>query len=293
VSRPFFSILTAAYNAEAFIEETIATMFIQTHKDWEWIILNDGSTDRTWEIVTRLASGNPQIRLLENPKNLGLRETLNRLLAQAQGEWVGYLHADDGYRAHTLKTIHDYVAHREDLVMWTHPRLAVGKGIVPNVILPYNCVTEFTSEDFADLLYLKGNVFGGMGNYLFRLPDRSAKLNFVDGNHSVDIRFWIRYLKSHPGRKAVFHPDVLAFMTEHPQSMSIYVKSGELMHEFFTIPLAVIDFDWSFKVRVLQILRLLKCWIRPFAKLDPKDSFLPGQVIVQIVRSFFRRQKSR
>lgn len=87
------SIVTPAYNAERFIEATGASVINQTYVDWEWIIVDDGSTDRTAALVERI--GDPRIRLLRGPhsglpaaaRNLGLRA--------AAGDLVAFLDADD------------------------------------------------------------------------------------------------------------------------------------------------------------------------------------------------------
>jgi glycosyltransferase involved in cell wall biosynthesis len=287
---PFFSICTPVYNGEPFIAETIESMLTQAFQDWEWILLNDGSTDRGWEIVRQRLGDHPRVRLLENPGNLGQRESLNRLMPEARGEWIGVLPADDGYRAHTLRTVHAYVRDRSDLILWAHSRLAVGQGTPSEVLLIRREVTEWTASDLAEELFLHGNLFGSMANLLFRRSAAiEAGLSFVGDDSRVDTGFWIRLLKSHPGKRAVYHPDVLSYVTGHPNSLSVSCwRSGAAPAAIFGQPLDLVALDWSFRARLLQLARLLKCWPRFGRYLPPGERGLPWRAIRAYLGSLFR-----
>lgn len=91
---PRVSVVTAAYNAEAFLERTLRTLLTQTYGDFESIVVDDGSTDRSAEIVERLALGDPRVRLIRQD-NGGVAAALNRGLDAARGELVAFLDHDD------------------------------------------------------------------------------------------------------------------------------------------------------------------------------------------------------
>ena len=82
-----------AYNAEQYICEAIESILNQTYKDFEFIIINDGSTDRTKEIIK--SYNDPRIVYLENEKNSGIVVTLNKGLDFATGEYIARMDADD------------------------------------------------------------------------------------------------------------------------------------------------------------------------------------------------------
>lgn len=82
-----------AYNAEQYICEAIESILNQTYKDFEFIIINDGSTDGTREIIK--SYNDPRIVYLENKKNSGIVVTLNRGLDFATGEYIARMDADD------------------------------------------------------------------------------------------------------------------------------------------------------------------------------------------------------
>lgn len=90
---PKISVILAAYNAEATIAEAVASILNQTHTDFELIIVNDGSTDRTLSVIQSITDS--RITLINNSQNLGLVKSLNIGITQAQGEYIARHDADD------------------------------------------------------------------------------------------------------------------------------------------------------------------------------------------------------
>ncbi len=90
---PKISVVMPAYNAEKYIAEAIESILAQTYKDFEFIIINDGSTDKTEEII--LSYNDERIVYLKNEKNMGIVHTLNRGLDIAKGEYIARMDADD------------------------------------------------------------------------------------------------------------------------------------------------------------------------------------------------------
>ena len=93
--KPFFSIVMPAYKAEKYIADTLASIGKQTFSDWECIVVEDGSPDRTKEIVREAATKDSRIRLIEQPKNCGVSEARNRGIQEADGEYLWFADADD------------------------------------------------------------------------------------------------------------------------------------------------------------------------------------------------------
>ncbi len=90
---PAVSILISAYNAERFIEETIQSILAQTLSDFECVIVNDGSTDRTAEIIQRY-TGDPRIIFIDLPK-VGLCVALNQGLERTRAPLIARMDSDD------------------------------------------------------------------------------------------------------------------------------------------------------------------------------------------------------
>ena len=91
------SIIVPVYNAERFIEETLACVVAQSYSQWELLLVEDGSSDRTVSIIEEYVrkNGEKRIRLIRQPENLGAAQARNRGLKEAKGRYIAYLDADD------------------------------------------------------------------------------------------------------------------------------------------------------------------------------------------------------
>lgn len=93
--NPKVSVIMPAYNAESYIREAIESILNQTFKDFELIVINDCSTDRTREIVKEFGSKDNRVKLVDNKKNLRIAKTLNAGLKVARGKYIARMDADD------------------------------------------------------------------------------------------------------------------------------------------------------------------------------------------------------
>jgi GT2 family glycosyltransferase len=93
-----FSVIVAAYNREDYIRETIDSVYNQTFKDFEFIIVDDGSTDRTWEIIQSYGNGIKSLR----QNNQGSEATFRKGASLANGEYLAFLDSDDLLMPHAL-----------------------------------------------------------------------------------------------------------------------------------------------------------------------------------------------
>jgi len=98
------SIIMPAYNQGAFISRAISSLLLQTFSGWELIIVNDGSSDYTDEVVAGYLD-NKNIRYVEHACNMGLGESLNRGLREARYDTIGYLPCDDIYFSDHLEKL--------------------------------------------------------------------------------------------------------------------------------------------------------------------------------------------
>lgn len=89
------SIIMPAYNAEHYIASSIISVQAQTWNDWELIIINDCSTDRTNEIISTFTASDSRIIVLDNFYNLGAAQSRNKGIKYAQGKWIAFLDSDD------------------------------------------------------------------------------------------------------------------------------------------------------------------------------------------------------
>lgn len=93
-NTPVLSVLLPVYNSERYIKEAVNSILNQTFKDFELIIINDGSTDKSSDIINNLVEKDPRIRLISR-ENKGLVYSLNEGIEQARGEFIARMDADD------------------------------------------------------------------------------------------------------------------------------------------------------------------------------------------------------
>ena len=93
--NPLVSIITPAYNAAEFLGETLGSIRSQSYENWELVIVDDASTDGTWEMIEGAAMEEPRIRAFRNESNRGVVFTRNRALDEAKGRFVAFLDSDD------------------------------------------------------------------------------------------------------------------------------------------------------------------------------------------------------
>ena len=95
------SIIMAAYNAEKTIELAIGSVLSQSYRNWELIVINDCSTDKTASLVESIAD--PRVRLIHNEVNSGVSFTRHRGVEEAKGEWIAILDSDDAWAPEKLE----------------------------------------------------------------------------------------------------------------------------------------------------------------------------------------------
>ncbi len=92
---PKISVLMSAYNAEEFVVAAVKSILRQTVKDFEFLIVDDASTDGTWWRLKDIAETDSRIQLSKNRDNVGKSENLNDLFERSSGEYIAFMDADD------------------------------------------------------------------------------------------------------------------------------------------------------------------------------------------------------
>lgn len=98
--RPKLSVLTTVHDSAAFVDMCIQSVLQQTYTDFQYIIVDDASTDGSFARLSSYAKADSRIRLIQNSFNMGPVGALNRGLAEVQGELLAILDADDIAHAH-------------------------------------------------------------------------------------------------------------------------------------------------------------------------------------------------
>ena len=111
------SVIMSAYQAEDYIAEAIESVLQQTYPHFELVLLDDCSTDRTFQIAKTFASQDNRLRLFQHPKNMGMVKTYNDLLQVARYDWVFVLDGDDRMLPERIERQMAFLQEHPDLVI--------------------------------------------------------------------------------------------------------------------------------------------------------------------------------
>lgn len=111
------SVIMRTHNSQAFLVEAIESVLAQTHRDWELIISDDASSDRTLDIAELYSSKHGRIRLLTG-EHLGAAENANRCLKAASRPWIAVLDSDDVALPDRLEVTLKAAEASPDVVLW-------------------------------------------------------------------------------------------------------------------------------------------------------------------------------
>ncbi|MEO6304051.1 MAG: glycosyltransferase, partial [Bacteroidia bacterium] len=117
MAEPLISICIPTYNGEKYLEECIDSCLLQTFKNYEIIICDDGSSDKTVEIIERYKSKHPAIKFFKNPKNLGLVGNWNKCIELTSGEWIKFIFQDDSLREDCLEKFSKEIDNSVELIV--------------------------------------------------------------------------------------------------------------------------------------------------------------------------------
>jgi glycosyltransferase involved in cell wall biosynthesis len=209
--NPKVTIVIPAYNAEKYINQTLETVLQQTYKDFELLVVNDGSGDRTAEIVA--ACADPRVKLISQV-NQGVSASRNTGIAHATGEFVAFLDADDLWVPHKLET---HIRHLN-----ANPKLGMSfarveylspdgtpTGAISNLRLSHIKLHHLYYENLActpSNVVVRRAVLSKTGGFDGGLS------GFEDMEFSVRVSFW--------GWQVEGIPERLCFYRAHPDGVS-------------------------------------------------------------------------
>lgn len=150
-SAPAVSILMGVYNADRYLGEVIVSLLGQTWQDFEMIIVDDGSTDRSPEILAEYAKRDSRIRILTQ-QNQGVGRAVNRALELARGKYIARADADDYSYPQRLE--------KQVAFMESHPDVvALGTGVmlVDPIGIPICPHLAATGHEAIEAELLRGN----------------------------------------------------------------------------------------------------------------------------------------
>lgn len=149
MERPYFTVVMPSYKVEKYLEKAVECIREQTCPDWELLIVEDGSPDRTGEIAKRLAAADSRIQVLRHEENRGLSEARNTGIREASGKYIWFMDPDDTADADLLERVRaSFEEHPAKLAVFGHAEEYFDNGGNLNyshVIMPKR--NHFTDKD--------------------------------------------------------------------------------------------------------------------------------------------------
>ena len=230
------SVVIPAFNAEATIGWAIASAGRQTEQRLEIIVVDDASSDRTSAIVAEAAEADARIRLLRQPVNAGPAAARNRGIADAKGEWIALLDADDSYLPERLAKLLDLADRAgadmvaDNILLCDAGDQTTGAAMIPAAQLSQP--VELTTAEF-----IAGNVgspktprisYGFLKPLLRAGFLRENRLAYDERNRfAEDFMLYVRCLTK--GARWWLLPEAMYCYAIHPGSLTEQQSSHDLM----------------------------------------------------------------
>ena len=115
MTMPLISVIMPAYNVQDFVVESCKSVFLQTYPNWELVVIDDGSTDHTLEILNKLAKSNDNMTVIHT-ENRGVSAARNAGLNIAKGSYISFLDADDQLTSRALEILYNRLQETESQI---------------------------------------------------------------------------------------------------------------------------------------------------------------------------------
>lgn len=180
------SFIMPIYNAELFIEDAIKSVLNQTYTNFELLLINDFSTDKTMDIVNRF--GDERIRILHNNCNRGIAYSRNRGIDESKGKYIAIMDDDDITLNYRLKMQVDFLNNNTniDIVGGKYQLIDINGNLIRESNIAYN------NPMYIKALFLFQNIYSN-GEMMFR-KDLICKNNIRYSENQFgmeDFKFWI------------------------------------------------------------------------------------------------------
>lgn len=187
-NKPFFSIITCTYNSGKFLEKNLNSVKKQTFNDYEQIIIDGKSSDKTIQIVKSFQKNNSKIKIFSYPPK-GISDAFNKGIQKSNGKYIFFLNSDDSfYDKNVLKNINEFLLQNPEYD-WIYGMINVVEengekvGVFPNRKI-FQTANKYLLKFFNFIphqaVFMKGRVFKDFGTF-----DINLKTN-------MDTELWLR-----------------------------------------------------------------------------------------------------
>ena len=219
--KPKISVIVPAYNVEKYIEESLNSIINQTLKDIEIIIINDGSTDKSTEIINEISRNDSRVIVI-NQKYSGVSKARNIGMMLAKGDYISFIDSDDYIETDMLEKMYRAAEKYDcDIVQCNYAidnngeRREVVQNIKPNKLLKENEIIEYIKTGLID-----GSLATYVWNKIFKRQFlRDNDLMFKEDLNMFEDWYFIMDIITYT-KKMIFLPENLYNYRIAPNSLS-------------------------------------------------------------------------
>jgi glycosyltransferase involved in cell wall biosynthesis len=273
---PKISVVMGVFNGESYLDAAISSIAEQTFTDFEFIIIDDGSTDSTATILEQWAAKDPRLQIITNKKNLGLTRSLNIGTAQASGEWIARQDGDDRSMPTRFARQMEFLQQNPTVELlgtgcWIideQGRRQPEARFVPDshIMITWYMLTQnpfFHSSIICKRQLITENPY-------------DETITFAQ-----DYELWGRLLKKCRGANL---PEPLIESRRHPQSTSTTQFNQQQQNSFLTIESQLYDLIPGHKWSAKSLLPLRNIVENPWP--DPKETSQDWSLLLKIFQAF-------
>ncbi|RLD73555.1 MAG: glycosyltransferase family 2 protein [Bacteroidetes bacterium] len=268
--QPLVSIIVSCYNHEDYITPCIESIVRQTYKNIELIVIDDGSTDKSADILQQLSQ--KYHFSFERQENMGLTRTLNKALSQAKGKYIAPIGSDDILMLDKTEKQVEFLKNHHDIAV-------VGGNIIciddNGNIKQKQRFKDYREIDFKDV-FLTPKQIPAAPTVMIRASVLSEVNGFNTETNLEDLDLWLRI--THAGYRIAVLNDVLAYYREH--SSNSY-KNYQFMTESLMQTYADYNNEPEYPDVKNQVL------LRMFLKVSKKDRAYAWKILKQISPKYY------
>ncbi len=250
-NSPLVSVVMSVFNTEKYLAEAIESILNQTYLHFEFIIIDDGSTDSSLEIIQEYAKKDGRIRVIVNSENLGLPRSLNKGIDMAQGVYIARMDPDDISLSDRFEKQINYLnAHPETFVLGGQLKCFgasdyISSNVVEKEILRWQLLLNIPVIAHPTAMINKQSLIS-IGKY----PENSL--------HAEDRALW-NELYIHSEFPISNLPDILYLYRIHESNVSIINKNVQVLANIkFQLKLLKYEFDLDIDENIINIMNYPK-----------------------------------
>jgi len=191
-SSPLISVVMSTYNSERTVSKSIESILNQSYKNIEFLIIDDCSTDNSYEILKEYESKSNYIKVFFNDENIGLTRSLNILLKETKGDLIARQDSDDLSRQFRFEKQINFMINKGLDACTTKAKIIQNNKIIPNYsyYIPSKMIINFKNPFIHGSLIIKKKVIESLNYYderFYFAQDYKLMKDLIYNNHKIKI----------------------------------------------------------------------------------------------------------